>query len=99
MHTLGTLTAAVLVTAYCAIVRGVVFSVLWSWFVVTKFNLPGLSITEAIGLMIVVLFFSSSNYDKKEEETLEQSMWSSLSRVTIRALVGLGIGFITKLFL
>ena len=40
--------------------NGYTLSVLWSWFVATKFGLPTLTIVEALGLAIVVGYFTSS---------------------------------------
>lgn len=42
------------------ILNGYTLSVLWSWFIVTKFGLPPLAIAEALGLAIVVGYFTSN---------------------------------------
>jgi hypothetical protein len=46
--------ASIIGDAICAAFKGWALSVLWGWFFVEKFGLPGLSIPQAVGVAIAV---------------------------------------------
>ncbi len=49
---LGSITYTFLYTIFC----GFIFSTLWNWFIVTKFNLPPLRVIEAVGICTIPNF-------------------------------------------
>lgn len=55
-HIVLGLTTSVIVTLF----SGYILSVLWSWWIVTKFNLPRLNVIESVGVMSVVNFLMIS---------------------------------------
>jgi len=61
---------------------GYVLSILWSWFILPVFNLPSLSVVQAIGVMIV--FRSLSNYTATKEDKEETT-----SQKVAKVIVGL----------
>ncbi len=53
------------------VMNGWALTKLWTWFVVSKFSMPPLSIPEAIGIGLVVSFLTHQTIDckKKSEES------------------------------
>lgn len=47
-----------LVLALSAWLRGYVLCVLWGWFIVDTFGLPALTIPQAIGLVLIIIFLT-----------------------------------------
>jgi hypothetical protein len=76
------------------VLHGYVFSLLWKWFVV-GFGVPAISITQAIGLSLLVFAIcpvSDSNVkDRKFMDLLAGSFG--------KAFMALGIGYIVHLFM
>jgi len=60
--------------AFFSIYRGFVLTLLWKWFAVPIFNLPSLSLVEAIGVSVLVGFLlggsRSYNDDNKDGKKL-----------------------------
>jgi len=58
------------------LLNGFVISMLWEWFIVSKFGLPSLSIPEGVGIMFVVWMLHTSSFRKRtEEETQLAASW------------------------
>jgi hypothetical protein len=62
---IGLLTAAVLMAIISTVVNGWALSLLWAWFVVPIFELPDLSLMQAIGIAMIINF-STSNLAKEK---------------------------------
>lgn len=81
------------------LLKGYVLSVLWSWFIVTKFGLPPLAIAEALGLAIIVGYFTVDiaktdwDDDRDEQKAARISILSLL-----KAVIFLGFGWIILQF-
>jgi len=80
--------------------RGWVLTKLWGWFVVTTFGLAQISIPQAIGLSLLVIFFQR---EQKTEKTGADWFKSEFAGVCWRGIAGplacLGFGWIYSLFL
>lgn len=85
--------------AYAAMINGWALSKLWSWFIVTTFGLPALTIPAAIGLATVVSFMTTKLDDKKSEDTYCEALVKGAAISTIKPLFALGFGAIVKLWL
>jgi len=88
------------VTPIC---RGWAMSVLWRWFVVPAFELPSISITQAIGLILVLNYIVSWPAAKKSED--ERKALGILSLCLLRffyaavlPLLSVGLGWIVLQF-
>lgn len=84
------LPAVVISTAW----SGYVLSILWGWFVVPVFHLPGLSIAQAVGLAIVVGMVTRDLNVKREE----QDAMSAFAVPLLYNLLMLGIGWVVHQF-
>jgi hypothetical protein len=62
---IGLLTAVILMVITSTIVNGWALSLLWAWFVVPIFELPTLSLMQAIGIAMLINF-STSNLAKEK---------------------------------
>lgn len=79
-----------------SISRGYIFSILWEWFVSLKFGLPTLSVPEAIGIALVMAFFSSK--ELKENVPFKKAVKTWFSMAVAIPLVLLGFGAIVRMF-
>jgi len=69
--------------------KGFVLSKLWGWFIVDKFELPALTIAQAIGLAIVVGMFTYTR-SKDDEE------WMPYVIAFVGPLMSLFVGWIVQ---
>lgn len=63
---IGILAAFAVTTIVGAIMNGWALAMLWAWFIVPIFNLPTLSIVQAIGIGMVVSFLTRHSINKEE---------------------------------
>ena len=72
MKAIGYFFSFMTVIVFNVVFSGYAFSVLWEWFVVSTFNLPGISIPQAIGLGLIVSFLAKDYMeDEKKKEPFE----------------------------
>lgn len=50
------------------IFNGYALSILWAWFIAPTFHLPELSVTQAIGIAIVVNYLTHRGIDAEKEK-------------------------------
>jgi hypothetical protein len=83
------------------ILNGLALSVMWRWFMTPVFNLPALSIAQAIGVSIVVGFLSYQHIDTKKDEGLseEYKVMTAIVVTFLRPLFALFIAWIVHLFM
>src|SRR4051812_10507247 len=100
MKIIGYITVTIVLTIYGTLMNGWALSQLWSWFIVKTFELPALTIPEAIGICLVVRFMTSQFDGKncKNDEYL-LSLIKSAFISTLKPLVSLGMGAIVRLWL
>ena len=71
-----------------------IFTILWSWFIVSLFSVPQLTIPYAIGITIFI------NYLKEyKDPDKNKKMHELISTAIIRSVLVLGIGYIVHLFI
>lgn len=78
--------------------RGYELAVLWRWFIVPQFHLPLLSIPAALGLACVAAALAHQvdyGEDAKSKSELRYRVFVAISM----PLLGLGFGWLVKLFL
>lgn len=80
-----------------AIVGGWVFQNLWEWFIVSKFNVPTLSLPQAIGISFTVRYLTAR--ERKREDVDIDDLAKQLAKSIALSLVGLGIAWIITLFM
>lgn len=74
--------------------QGYVLTIIWDWFIVTKFHLPSLRIPEAIGLTLVVCFIRQVQYKSNKDDK-----WDSIVKMFVGPLAVLGLAWTVRLFL
>lgn len=99
MKIIGYILARIVIMVYAAMMDGLAISKLWSWFIVTTFGLPALTITEAIGLAMVVIYITTKPDDKNNEDTYFEKLFKGAVIATIKPLFAIGIGAIVKLWI
>lgn len=72
-------------------------SILWSWFVVTKFGLPAIDIWHAAGLMLLVSAFRVK-LKSHEEAGAKISGASKIAAVIVGPPMMVGFGWLLKYF-
>jgi hypothetical protein len=92
--------ATFLLSPVLYILDGIVLRQLWLWFVVPLFEVPALSIPQAIGLGVIVGYLTHQDrYTKREgDEMLTALIYGILSGI-MTPLIGLLIGWIVTLFM
>ena len=93
MKNLGIITATILIIAFNAVFSGAVFVHLWRWFAVSIFEVPSLTIAEAIGLILLFQFclitpHPTDDSTEKWAEKLGRSFCRSLSSGVTAPLFG-----------
>lgn len=68
---IGTVAALIVAAVVSCVLNGWALSVLWGWFIIGAFELPKLSISNAIGVSFVVSFLLTKSSDFKPEATHE----------------------------
>ena len=83
-----------------SVLGGFVLTVLWGWFVVPVFNTPSLNIVAAIGLSLIVNFFTAQAQptDEKKKDEIE-TVITLLIWAVGKPLTYLGLGWIVNLFM
>ncbi|MEM7209586.1 MAG: hypothetical protein AAF434_17335 [Pseudomonadota bacterium] len=76
------------------IVTGFVISVLWGWFVAPTFGVPELSIPIAIGLAMVVSYFTYQH----DAQSKEVDWGRTVGFLIARPIVALGFGWLVFQF-
>lgn len=89
------LTSLFALIALSAMLRGYVLSVLWGWFIVPTFGLPGISIPIAIGIGIILSFTTHQISAAREK----QSTGDHVFNIVAHPLLVLLIGWIVTLFM
>ena len=86
-----------------SILNGWVLSIMWTWFIVPKFNAPTLNIPEAIFIGLIVSFLTYRyNTQANESENTNKAMERYLVGVimsVIHPLIALAIACVTVQFL
>ena len=103
MKTLTFIGGAIVIFAMlfgCAFIDGYALIVLWGWFIAPTFNAPPIGIAQAVGLTIVVGFFTS-NFHRRDEE--EKGFWKACVGQAVKSIgkdgMALFIGWIVHLFI
>ncbi len=74
--------------------RGLTLRILWGWFIVPVFDMPALSIAQAIGLQYVVGFITN-HYSGEDERSSDEKIAIAI----LMPLVSLAFGYIVQLFM
>lgn len=80
-----------------AIWRAYVLTVLWTWFVVSTFAVPALSIPAAMGLCITLALLRERKLKNSGDE--EESIGQKLAIQALVPLFALGFGWIVKIWM
>jgi len=101
MKFIGYSVVAITAIVLSVIFSGYVLSILWSWFVSPVFGLVELSISEAIGVALVVSFLAKDypEEDKKEEKSFNEIMGRLFITTIFRPAFALFAGWIITLFM
>src|SRR3954465_13392868 len=89
---------AMVVIVLSTIYSGFVLSILWAWFMVKTFALPALTISQALGVSIVVRFLTWE-YPTNKDEKASDSVPVSLVKVFAIPPLALIFGYIVPLFM
>lgn len=92
------LVLSILVIATGMLVSGYVMHVLWGWFVVPTFGLPGISIAQALGLALIVRAVIGTRSEKKDERPFTKILGEAIFRPVLVGAVFLAVGFVIKAF-
>lgn len=74
------------------VLTGITLKLLWGWYIVTAFNLPALSIAQAIGVAFIVSLLSAQHIPRDEEKIVEMVVFN-LTLPPIMLAFGWGFHF------
>lgn len=97
--TFGIFCIAMLAAIPLAIWNGYALMVLWGWFVVPLFDLPPLTIAQAIGLSVLVGFLTHQRIESKEDEKPVEDTISAVLFASVKPAMALLIGWIVTLWM
>ncbi len=80
-------------------ISGWVLSILWGWFVSPIFNLPTLSLIEAIGISLVVGYTKSKVPQHDDNRKASDKLIESITNMLVTPLFHVGIGWIILQFM
>ena len=83
------------VTAFIVILRGWVLTQLWAWFVTPTFGLPALGIVAAVGLSMIVRYFSGTGSADGSDSDIGKLFGKSI----LNSVFFLVFGWIISLFM
>lgn len=99
MEAFGKFCFAVLVIIFSCVVGGFVFKTLWLWFIVPTFNVPVLSIAQAMGIMSILNYTKPKVKDNDKERTATDVFIRGLIEVVLYAIVALMFGWVVHQFM
>jgi len=84
--------------------NGVILSIMWGWFIVPIFHLPQLSITQAIGISLIVSILGNQAGDNNKEKSSQSSndlfiLIYPLMPPLLQRLVLLFVGYVVHLLM
>ncbi len=79
---------------------GFVFSILWSWFIVSAFSLPEINIPTAIGIALIISYLTHQ-YDSEESKGKKflDIMIEATGKAAVKPAFALLVGWIVTLFM
>lgn len=97
MKIIGYIATTIILMGYSAVMNGWALVKLWSWFIVPVFSAPVLTMISAIGLSLVVQYFTvTSPSNKKTETTYGETLLLGFLWSTIKPLFALAFGALIK---
>ena len=98
---LGLIALVAVTVIISTVINGWVLSVMWRWFISTTFGVAPLTITNAIGLSLLVSLLTNQRDKTKKKDTQEFSkeFIDVTSYTIIMPLTILAIGWVVHLFL
>lgn len=94
----GLLAYIAVIVVIASVCGGLATSVLWQWFAVPMFELPSISIAQAIGLHLLVNSIVAKQIAKKTEEENIWVLCLHSALVAISPLLSIGFGWIVLQF-
>lgn len=99
MENLGKFTTVLLLMILSTIVSAFTFVKLWEWFIIPTFHLIELSISQAIGIMILISYLKMRNEIKKQEGDFLVIFLKNVALVIITSGFSLLFGYVVYLFI
>ena len=96
---IGAGVALLAVIVVSSIMNGLVLSILWSWFVTPVFDLPVLTIVQAIGIGLVVTMLTYHKSESKEGKDTTELIAEIVSAAVFQPLFYLFFGWVVRMFL
>ena len=100
MEVIGKITIVLVTVVLGTIISGFVFNQMYSWFIIPAFNMPKITLAQAVGVMSFITFIkyrSKNGFNKKESST--KILLLAFSETICLAAVTLSFGWIITLFL
>ncbi len=96
---IGAAASVVLIVVAGTIISGWALSVLWGWFIVPVFDLPGLSIIQAIGIALIIGYIKGKSPQRSDDRKASDKLIESIGYMFMMPLLSIGIGWIVLQFM
>lgn len=96
---IGAIALLVGVIVVTALMSGWALSVLWGWFIVPVFELPQLTLIQAIGVGMVVSFLTRSSWKKEEKKETSEAIIEAVVTAIGLPLISVGFGWVVMWFM
>lgn len=73
---------------------GYLFSIMWRWFAVESLGAPTLSTIQAIGVSMLVSWFTTSKVNRQKDSSGDKGVWQIIGEAYLNQLVFFGIAAI-----
>jgi hypothetical protein len=83
METFGKIVAGIILTVLSTIVQGFVIVKLWAWFIVQIFDIRPITLIEAIGLSLFILYVNYRKPSKVEDDLYDIVVHGFIESLTI----------------
>ncbi len=96
---IGTVVSFLLILIGGSIIGGWALSVLWNWFVSPVFDLPNLTIIQAIGISLITGYITSNPSQSSNDKDATEKMISNVVHAFAAPILYVGIGWVILQFM
>ncbi len=84
----------ILISTVEVIINGWALSALWGWFVVPIFNLPSLTIIQAIGIGLILSYITNKSPSQEDNRKTSEKIIDGIARSIMAPIFSVGTGWV-----
>lgn len=87
---------SILLNGLIALIDGIILKFLWGWFIVTTFKLSPLSLSQAVGISMIITYLTFQTTIPADRDDLKEMCVNRILVIPVTAFV---VGLVTQLFI